>query len=119
MHIDKLPYGWWEKKRNQEPLPTTIQHANNFVLHAQDLEEYDAALLELKERVDAEWQQVRFSREVLRNGHLPKWDNRTPTLYTIAHVMEFFIKMAKSKLRLITILHDLAERRTDVNNTNS
>jgi len=113
MHADKLEHGWWERKRGNMLLPTTYKDKRNYVLTPVELCEYKEALAELKFHVDAELAKAQYTHRVLHTGRLPTFDDRGPTLFTLCHVLEFFIKMAKCKLRLMTLLLFASRERRD------
>jgi hypothetical protein len=111
MHVDELEYGWWEIRKRGKELPTTYKDKRNFVMHPSELSEYVAALKELKDRVDAEYERARFTAKVLETGFIMSFERRTPTLFTLCHVLEFFVTLAKSKLRMTQFLADFTRRR--------
>lgn len=114
MHTDKLEYGWWERKRGKDPvLPTTYKHPNNYVMQSDELCEYMFALEELKIVVTAEYERARLTHRVLYKGRLLSWEG-DPTLFTTAHVLEFFVKFMKCKLRLMKLLLYVARARKGV-----
>ncbi|HEX6826692.1 MAG TPA: hypothetical protein VF077_10295 [Nitrospiraceae bacterium] len=115
MHAEKLEYGWWERKRGNVLLPTTYKDKRNYVLTPTELHEYMDALLELKTAVDREYANAAHTHRVLHLGRLPTFADKDPVLFTLCHVLEFFIKMAKAKLRLMQLLLFCSrERRTGI-----
>jgi hypothetical protein len=113
-HVDKLEYGWWERKRGNVLLPTTIGQKNNFVLYPAELAEYVEILGEFKALADKAYEQARFTAKTLENGRIPSFDNRTPTLYTVAHLLQSCVDEAKIRLRLMKFLHGVTKRRVDL-----
>jgi hypothetical protein len=113
MHVDKLEYGWWEKKRNTEPV-TTYKEKNNFVLYPAELAEYVEILGEFKVLADRAYEQARFTAKTLETGRVMSFDSRTPTLYTVAHLLQSCVDEAKIRLRLMQFLADTAKRRIDL-----
>lgn len=113
-HVDKLDYGWWESKRGHIFLPRTLGQKNNFVLTPEELAHYDMYLTDLAAKVEAEQVRVGFTMQCFRQARMPMWAQRTvPTCFTIAHVLEHLVLLAKGKLELMHILNYIAKARVD------
>lgn len=111
-HADKLEYGWWERKRGHVLLPRTLGQKNNYVLTHEELCAYDLELVQMHEWIDQERQRVRNTLVVLRKGVIGRIIGVTePTCFTIAHILEGMVKLAKFKLGIMKVLHYIAKER--------
>lgn len=116
--MDKLEYGWWERKRGKVMIPPYIGDKRNFTLTLKELENYHTVLAEMKKAVEQEQEKVRVNHKAVRDGRIMSWDG-TPRCTGLAHVMEFMVQCARSKLALTQFLVDVTgqrvkEKRDDV-----
>lgn len=112
-HVERLEYGWWERKRGHIMLPCTLGKKNNYVLTHEELCAYDHALLEMKQWVEKEQARTATTLVALRRGRSRTypWDRNDPTCFTIAHSLESMIWLAKWKLGVMHILNYIAKER--------
>jgi hypothetical protein len=110
-HVDKLDYGWWEPTRGNIMLPKTIGQKNNYVLTHEELAAYEFILMEMKERIESEHARVVATLIALRKGKIDHWTKVMPTCFTVAHILQFMLKIAKSKLAIMELLKWAASQR--------
>ncbi len=110
-HVEKLTYGWWERQRGHVLLPYTIGQKNNFVITHEELCAYDLELVRHGDWVQKERERVRLTLTALRKGTQPSWETQAPTCFTIAHILESMITIAKFKLATMNILGYIAQER--------
>lgn len=113
MHADKPEYGWWERKRNSPEMPTTLAYANNPVLRAVELAEYEEALLDLYTTVKAEYDNVRYTSSALAHGRLPLYEGRIPRMFTLCDVLNFVVAQGRTTLRIMQLLKYVARERNN------
>lgn len=109
MHVDKLEYGWWERKRGNGLLPTTIGQKNNYVLTAEEMIEYAQLLDGMAKDLQAQAASARITAKALKTGRVASWEP-TPVCFTLAHVLELMVTMAKHKLAITQFLLRCSER---------
>ncbi len=111
-HIERLMYGWWERKHGHVLLPYTLSQRNNFVITHEELCAYDMELVAHGEWLDRERKRVENTLRALRRGkqNFP-WNDKPPTCFTIAHILESMIAIAKFKLATINILNYICQER--------
>ena len=119
IHADHLEYGWWEHKRAKD-MPDTLGQKNNYVLTEEELALLDweleqaARTLEKMRAGVANTLRIRRRGAVLHyNGYL-KPAERDPVCYTLAHVMQLMVDMAKFKLGVMQVLHGIAAKRVEM-----
>lgn len=117
--MDKLEYGWWERKRGNVKIPPYLGDKRNFTLTLEELEKYDAMLSAMVTVCTDERRKVRLNYVAMKNGQLPAFSTDTPRCTSLAHVMEFMVQCARSKLALTQFLVDVTgqrvkEKRDDV-----
>lgn len=110
-HVEKLEYGWWERKRGHILLPRTLGHKNNFVMTHEELCAYDLELVCASEWINKERNRVANTLGTLRKGRQMLWHDENPTCFTIAHVLEGMVELAKFKLGVMHILNYIAKER--------
>lgn len=116
--MDKMEYGWWERKRGNVKIPPYLGDKRNFTLSLEELEKYHTLLAEMKKAVEQEQEKVRVNHKAVRYGRIMSWDT-PPRCTGLAHVMEFMVQCARSKLALTQFLVDVTgqrvkEKRDDV-----
>lgn len=110
MHADKLEYGWWEHKRGNVQLPTTLGHPKNFVLTEEELCHFDIELEQLARETEKLRARVASTLRTRRRGRTNYMDEE-PTCFTIAHILEFMITHGKAKLGIMNLLVYVAQKR--------
>lgn len=111
-HAERLEYGWWERKRGRIFLPKTLGQKNNFVLTHEELAAYDACLVDMHMWIDEERKRTSNTLTVLRKGlkgHLISVTE--PTCFTIAHVLEGMVRIARFELATMNVLGYIAKER--------
>lgn len=112
-HADKLEYGWWERKRGNILLPRTLGHKNNYVLTHAELCAYDIELVQAAEWITKERNRVANTLGTLRKGRQMLWHEENPTCFTIAHILEGMVTLAKFKLGVMNLLNYVAKERVN------
>jgi hypothetical protein len=108
--MDKLEYGWWERKRGNVMIPPYVGDKRNYTLTLEELEKYHALLLEMKETITNEQEKVRVNFKAVRDGRIMSWDT-PPRCTGLAHVLEFQVRIARNKLSLMQFLVDSTGQR--------
>lgn len=112
MHADKLEYGWWESKRGNVLLPTTLGQKNNYVLTEEELCHLDMELAEMAKAIDKMRANVDNTLRIRRRRSARLIGlERKPICFTIAHVMQLMVDNAKAKLAIIQLLHYIVKQR--------
>lgn len=120
IHADKLEYGWWERKRGVVLIPDTLGQKNNFVLTEVELALFDHELTILAAEVEKMRAQVANTLRIRRRGamlHYAGWTKpgeSDPVCYTLAHVLQFLVVQAKSKLGVMQLLNGIAAERVEM-----
>jgi hypothetical protein len=113
-HAEKLEYGWWERERGHVMLPDTLGDKRNFVLRLEDLKELDAHLTAVKTQLVDEQARLRTTIRALETGkHSELYGRSEPRCYTLAHVLQMMVDIAKMKLAVMTALNSILQRRKD------
>ena len=107
MHLDKLEYDWWKRD-----LPTTLGDKRNYVLIEEELAAYCEVLESFATAIEQERVTAKLLLNVIRTKKLG-YGNHIPRLFTLAHILEFMLKLAKVKLCVLNFLNDLARRRNE------
>lgn len=111
-HVEKLEYGWWERKRGNVMLPRTLGQKNNYVLTHEELAVYDLELVQAREWIEKEQRRVSNTLTVLHKGMRGTLIGVTePTCFTVAHLLEGMVELAKFKLKVMELLHYAAKER--------
>jgi hypothetical protein len=100
MNYKSLPYAWWDKKwRERNPWPTSLgEDTRNYVLTPEEIKEYRDVLVAARESINHLIEGTRITVQALETGkHSPLY-RQPPTMYTLAHVLQVLIEVAKMKL---------------------
>jgi hypothetical protein len=116
-HAEKLKYGWWERKRGHVLLPRTLGQKNNYVITHEELCAYDLELVAHSEWVKQERERVLVTLKTIRAGK-QMYADPEPTCFTIAHILESMINIAKFKLGVMKVLHYIVQERLNEQRSN-
>jgi hypothetical protein len=120
-HAETVPYGWYERStRNpwfnrtigKVEMPDTIKDTRNFVLTTEEAIEYDKVLAQMADFLTAERNRMRVLTSVIKLGRHSEFmhGSKQPEPHTMAHVLEFMVRLGHAKLDTMHFLNRLLQR---------
>lgn len=108
--MDKLEYGWWERKRGVVKVPPFIGDERNFTLTSEELLTYGHLLGEMKQVIEKEYAAASLNYRAVTTGKVPYYES-SPRCTSICDVLEFKVAHMKKELALMQLMSDICKQR--------